>query len=341
MYGGHRRDDEMDNMAEPCLLIGDIGGTNARFALAHPDRAGFFAERTLSCADFDSAEQGIAAYLQRNSTEKPDVICLAAAGPVMEGKVDVINNHWQIDSLALQASFTASSVRLMNDFEAIAYSIPLLDDADVLCIGVLPCDLNEKSEFTLAVMGPGTGLGIGGLLGREGGIFPVVGEGGHVGFAPESPLQHKVLSQLRQDFERVSNERMLSGPGLENVYRALCQVNGEQVEDITAAEIFSRVLANEDVMAAQATQLFFEALGQVAGNLVMTLGAYDGVFLAGGILKRYPDLLKASDFRAGFESKGRHRHLLEQVPTSLIVHPQPGLLGASWCARQLFGRQVA
>jgi len=328
-------------MAEPCLLIGDIGGTNARFALAYPDRAGFFGEWTLSCADFETAEQGIATYLQRQGIEKPDVICLAAAGPVKDGNVDIINNHWQIDSLVLQTSFAASRVRLMNDFEAIAYSIPLLGESDVVCIGVLPCELHDKTEFTLAVMGPGTGLGIGGLLGRGGAIFPVVGEGGHVGFAPESPVQHKVLAQLRQDFERVSNERMLSGPGLENVYRALCKVNAEPVTDITAAEIFSRVLAAEDVTAAQATQLFFEALGQVAGNLVMTLGAYDGVFLAGGILKRYPDLLKASDFRAGFESKGRHRQLMEQVPTSLIVHPQPGLLGASSRARELFSYQVS
>jgi glucokinase len=157
-----------------------------------------------------------------------------------------------------------------------------------------------------------------------------------VGFAPESQAQHRVLQQLRRDYERVSNERLLSGPGLENVYRALSRIHGQQAVDITAAEIFSRVLAKEDVLAAEAAQLFFEALGQVAGNLVMTLGAYDGVFLAGGILKRYPDLLKASDFRAGFESKGRHRHLLEKVPTSLIVHPQPGLLGASWCARELY-----
>lgn len=328
-------------MVDSSLLIGDIGGTNARFALAYPDRAGFFGELTLSCADFATAELGIAAYLERRGIEKPEVVCLAAAGPVMGSKVNIINNHWQIDSQVLQESFSVPRVRLMNDFEAIAYSIPLLGEADTLCIGVLPGELQCKTEFTLAVMGPGTGLGIGGLLGRGGRIFPVVGEGGHVGFAPESPAQHKVLQELRQDFERVSNERILSGPGLENVYRALCRVHGEHVAGITAAEIFSRVLANQDVIATQATQLFFEALGQVAGNLVMTLGAYDGVFLAGGILKRYPDLLQTSDFRAGFESKGRHRHLLEQVPTSLIVHPQPGLLGASGCARELFGQQGA
>ena len=322
-------------MTEPCLLIGDIGGTNARFALAYPDESGFFAELTLSCADYETAQQGIAAYLERRGIERVDVICLAVAGPVMDGSVNVINNHWEIDSSALKSKFGPSSVSLLNDFEAIAYSIPLLADTDIQTIGVVPSELAGKTEFTAAVMGPGTGLGIGGLLGRGGRLHPVSGEGGHVGFAPESPVQHKVLRQLRQEYERVSNERMLSGPGLENIYRALAAINEQPEADITAAEIFSRVLASEDMIAAEATQLFFEALGQVAGNLVLTLGAYDGVFLAGGILKRYPDLLKASDFRAGFESKGRHRGLLESVPTSLILHPQPGLLGASHCARIL------
>jgi glucokinase len=156
-----------------------------------------------------------------------------------------------------------------------------------------------------------------------------------VGFAPETPVQHKVLRQLRKDFERVSNERLLCGPGLENIDRALCRIAGKPETHVGAAEIFSRVLANEDTVASDAVAMFFEALGQVAGDLVLTLGAYDGVFLAGGILKRYPDLLKASDFRAGFEAKGRHRNLMEKVPLSLVLHPQPGLLGAALRARSV------
>jgi glucokinase len=328
-------------MTDPCLLIGDIGGTNARFALAYPDQAGFFGELTLPCADYETAEQGITTFLERREIERPDVICLAAAGPVMDGHVSIVNNHWVIDVSELQHRFGSPDVRLLNDFEAIAYSIPLLASTEILSIGVVPSELQGKTDFTLAVMGPGTGLGIGGLLGRAGKIHPVVGEGGHVGFAPESPMQQKVLRQLRREFERVSNERLISGPGLENIYRALCKVHGQQVAEITAAEIFSRVLASTDVIATEASQLFFEGLGQVAGNLVVTLGAYDGVFLAGGILKRYPDMLKSSNFRAGFENKGRHRHLMEKIPTSLILHPQPGLLGASLCARELLRQSVA
>jgi len=323
-------------MADPCLLIGDIGGTNARFALAHPDEPGFSGELTLHCADYETAQQGVADYLERSGGVSPDVICLAAAGPIVDGCVDLTNNHWVIDSRELRQVYSTSSVRLLNDFEAIAYSIPTLGENDIETVGLLPSALEGKSEFTLGVMGPGTGLGIGGLLGRENDIYPVVGEGSHAGFAPETRTQFKVLKQLRQRFERVSEERLISGPGLENIYWALCKIHGEQTTRITAAEIFSRVLANEDVIAAEATQLFFEALGQIAGNLALALGAYDGVYLAGGILKRYPDLLKTSSFRSGFENKGHHRSLMESVPTLLILHPQPGLLGASHCARQLY-----
>ena len=327
-------------MADPCLLIGDIGGTNARFALAHPDEPGFSGELTLHCADYETAQLGIADYLERSGGVSPDVICLAAAGPIVDGCVRLTNNPWVIDSRELQQKFPASRVRLLNDFEAIAYSIPTLGENDIETIGLVPSELEGKSEFTLGVMGPGTGLGIGGLLGRENGIYPVVGEGSHAGFAPETRMQFKVLKQLRQRFERVSEERLVSGPGLENIYWALCRIHGEQTTEITAAEIFSRVLANEDAIAAETTQLFFEALGQIAGNLALALGAYDGVYLAGGILKRYPDLLKTSSFRSGFENKGRHRSLTERVPTLLILHPQPGLLGASHCARQLYQQTV-
>lgn len=323
-------------MADPCLLIGDIGGTNARFALAHPDEPGFSGELTLHCADYETALQGIADYLERSGGVSPDVMCLAAAGPVVDDRVSFTNNDWVIDSRELRKKYPVPSVRLLNDFEAIAYSIPTLGENDISTVGLLPSELEGKSEFTLGVMGPGTGLGIGGLLGRENGIYPVVGEGSHAGFAPETRMQLKVLKQLRQRYERVSEERMVSGPGLENIYWALRKIHGEKTNGITAAEIFSRVLANEDVIATEATQLFFEVLGQIAGNLALALGAYDGVYLAGGILKRYPDLLKTSNFRSGFENKGRHRSLMEKVPTSLILHPQPGLLGASHCARQLY-----
>jgi len=323
-------------MSDPCLLIGDIGGTNARFALARPDEPGFSGALALHCSDYETAEQGIADYLERSGSATPDVICLAAAGPVVDDCVRFTNNHWVISARKLQQKYPAASVRLLNDFEAIAWSIPMLGENDLATVGLVPSELDGKSEFTLAVLGPGTGLGAGGLLGRANGFYPIVGEGSHAGFAPETRMQFEVLKQLRRRYERVSDERLISGPGLENIYWALRKIHGEPETRITAAEIFSRVLANEDVIAAESIQLFYEALGQVAGNLALALGAFDGVYLAGGIVKRYPDLLKTSNFRSGFENKGRHRSLMESVPTLLILHPQPGLLGASYCARELY-----
>lgn len=322
-------------MYEPCLLVGDIGGTNARFALANADGSGFSKELILACDDYATAEQGIDEYLERSGCGSPDVICLAVAGPVVDGVVRFTNNHWVVDGGALETRFASASVQLLNDFEAIAYSLPLLGEEDVDGIGPVPPATGKTLDSNFAVLGPGTGLGVGGLLTRGSGIYPVVGEGGHLGFAPESTLQFKVLEQLRSRFERVSNERLVSGPGLENIYWALGRIHGQSGADIEAAEIFSRVLAREDALATESVEMFFEVLGQVAGNLALALGAFDGVYLAGGIVKRYPDLLKSGAFRSGFENKGRHRALMQRVPTCLILHPQPGLLGASYVAREL------
>lgn len=322
-------------MTKPCLLIGDIGGTNARFALAEPDGSGFFNELTLACDEYESAEQGIADYFKRSGSGDPDVICLAAAGPIVDECVQFTNNHWVLDSGELRKRFPSTKVKLLNDFESISYSIPLLGENDVSTVGLVPAG-TDRRQLTFGVLGPGTGLGTGGLLVREGGIYPIVGEGSHEGFAPESTLQFRVLKQLRRRFDRVSNERLVSGPGLANIYWALCRIREKAGSELTAAEIFSRVLANEDPIAVEAVQLFFEVLGQAAGNLALALGAFDGVYLAGGIVKRYPDLLNSSRFRFGFENKGRHRLLMEKVPTLLITHQQPGLLGASYCARELF-----
>ncbi len=322
-------------MTDPCLLIGDIGGTNARFALADPKGRAYTSELTVLCNDYETAELAIADYLERTGTPGPDVVCLAAAGSVIGDSVRLTNNHWNIDCRELRNSFPSAKFRLLNDFEAIAYSIPFLGEIDLTTIGLEPPAIQNKTNYTIAVVGPGTGLGVAGLVSRGGNVYPIVGEGGHAGFAPENQVQLQVLKQLRERFDRVSDERLLSGPGLESIYWALCKIHGVRGVRLSAPEIFQRVLANEDVRAAEALKLFYEALGQVAGNLAINFGARDGVYIAGGIVKRYPDLLKTSSFRSGFENKGRYRSLMERIPTLLIVHSQPGLLGAAYCARQM------
>ncbi len=320
-------------MKSLALLVGDIGGTNARFALANHSHPGFHDVAELKCADFETADAAVRHYLERVGIREPDAVCLAAAGPVVDGSIDVTNNHWFLSSNKLASEFDVDAVRLLNDFEAIAYSIPFLGTEDRRTIGRLKgTDLAGRS-FNVAILGPGTGLGVAGLCSRADQLVPITGEGGHAGFAPESDLQVEVLKVLRGRFERVSAERLVAGSGIENIYSALLEIRGEEAEPLSAREVFAA--AATSAAAADTIELFFEILGQVAGDVALTLGAADGVYIAGGIAKRYPELLENGTFRGAFERKGRHRDIMETIPTFLITHEQPGLLGASYCALEL------
>jgi glucokinase len=318
-------------MADKTLLIGDIGGTNARFALADPEQADFRDALTLKCADFPSADDAIRHYIDAISGQSPDVICLAVAGPVIDNRVRVTNNHWTLDAAKIGADFGIDAVRLLNDFEAIAYSIPQLKTEHCEPIG-LPLPKALRGDFNVGIVGPGTGLGVGGLYRRGQTYVPIVGEGGHVGFAPKSQVQVEIVSALRSRFDRVSAERLVSGAGIENIYWALTEIHDEQRTQLTPQEIFAKAKDEDDARAIETAQMFFEVLGQVAGDLALTIGAEDGIYLAGGIAKRYPDLLQKSGFRAAFDDKGRHRAYMERIPTLLITHDEPGLLGAAYCA---------
>ncbi|MDX1499925.1 MAG: glucokinase [Woeseiaceae bacterium] len=324
-------------MASKVLLIGDIGGTNARFALADPKKPGFSKEATLKCADFASADLAIKQYLKDAGAKAPDVICLAAAGPIVDQRVRFTNNPWSIGSTELGAQFAIEKVRLLNDFEAIAYSVPFLGPDDCRAVGLPDPEPLASEHYTVGVVGPGTGLGAVGLRKHGKLLLPIPGEASHGGFAPESRVQIDMLTALRERFDRVSTERFVSGPGLENIYWALSRIHGEQHVPLKAADIFASAKNGSDARAAESVQMFFEILGQFAGDYAMALGAKDGIFIAGGIVRRYPDLLENSRFRSGFEAKGRHRSLLERIPTQLILHEQPGLLGASYCALELAG----
>jgi glucokinase len=325
-----------NSQSDACLLIGDIGGTNARFALADPARPSYSEVRTLQCDDYESAEVAINHYLDSVGAKSPRVICLAAAGPIIDRRVRFTNNHWEISADDLAADFSIESVWLLNDFEAIAYSVPFLSAGDCMTIGLPEPGPLDGEHYMIGVIGPGTGLGAVGLKKHGDTLFPIAGEAGHGGFAPESRVQIDILSALRERFDRVSSERLVSGPGLENVYWALVRIHGEKRAHLSAADIFTAAIDNSDSLAAEAVQMFFEVFGQVAGDLALTLGAEDGIFIAGGIAKRYPDLLRNSGFRSGFENKGRHRSLMERIPTQLILHDQPGLLGAAYFAMRQF-----
>lgn len=314
-------------------LIGDVGGTNARFAVATDH--GYDQERVLTCADFDTLADALRQYLRQIGGDAPRGIFLAAAGPVVNASIKLTNSHWHLTEADLGAAFPAARVKLLNDFEAMAYALPLLEGDDLLGVGPHPpTRLAGRRSFTVGVVGPGTGLGVAGLIGRDAWVSAITGEGGHLGFAPESDLQLSLLAELRRDFPRVSDERLVSGSGIENVYRAICRLSGADAQAADAAAVFAGA-AQGDPACEQAVAVFYEVLGQVAGNLALTLGAADGIYIAGGVAQRYPELLCNSAFRRGFENKGRHGELMTSIPTQLIVHPQPGLLGVSYYARKV------
>lgn len=318
-------------MSDQTLLIADIGGTNARFALAKHDVVGFEKPKTLKCADFSTATDAIRHYLASVSASKPAAVCLAAAGPVIDDTLVVTNNDWTLSTSDLRSSLGVQSVHLLNDFEAISRSIPHIESQYLEPVGRVSQQSLPDDAFSVAVVGPGTGFGSGGLYKRDGRLVPVVGEGGHIGFAPKSKVQIEILEVLRDRYERVCVERLLSGSGIENIYWALNVLRGERRSHLSAVEIFSAAADGTDADAADATQLFFEVLGQVAGDIALVLGATDGVYIAGGIAKRYPEMLHISGFRNAFESKGHHRSMMERIPTRLITYEEPGLLGAASC----------
>lgn len=317
------------------ILIADIGGTNARFALADNSAQEFTQAQTLEAAEFEHLTNAIDTYLNSHGITQLSAISLAVAGPIRNERVVFPNSHWQVDCRELRARYNIEHAYLLNDWEAISYSLSSLDGRDLINVGGDWSPLSD-ADYTVGALGPGSGLGMSGLLKRDGRLIPLVTEGGHAGFSPEDPLQGKILNHLHQKFDdRISRERLLSGPGIVNIHEALCSIHGKENPGLTAADIAVAGINKRDPICQETFDLFFEVLGQVAGDIALALGANEGVFIGGGICQRYPEPLAASKFRKGFENKGRHSDLMKDIPTWLITHNNPGLLGASVYAKSL------
>ncbi|MGO1069089.1 glucokinase [Lysobacter sp. CA199] len=324
-------------------LLADIGGTNARFALASsdpstpallPDSVQVFA-----VADFPSLADAARHYLDRIGAT-PSHGVFAVAGRVDGDEARITNHPWVISAERTRIALGLARIDLVNDFAAQAMAVSLLHPADVVAIGGARWagwgnsdGRNDTGDRTYAIIGPGTGLGVGALLRRDGRFYPLQTEGGHVSFAPNNPEEIEVLQRLSGEFGRVSNERLISGSGLVNLHRALSQIAGEdpgplQPQDITA-------MAREgDVRCLRAIDVFCAVFGAAAGDLVLTLGAWDGVFLPGGLVPKLMPWLAHSGFRQRFEHKGRFSPTMARVPTLAVTHAQPGLLGAAALAAQ-------
>lgn len=328
------------------VLLADIGGTNARFALADTSAAAPLLDdsvREFAVADFPSLADAAQHYLDETDATaqegRPVNGVFAVAGRVDGDEARITNHPWVISVARTRQALGFNGLRLVNDFAAQAMAVSLLTPKDVVAIGGAQWSPTPLSmPRTYAVIGPGTGLGVAALVIRDGRAYPLETEGGHVSFPPGTPEEIRILEILSAQFGRVSNERLICGPGLVNIYRALSEIAGEdpggplEPKDVTARA------AAGDPRCIRTLDVFCAVFGAIAGDLVLTTGAWDGVFLTGGLVPKLLNSLQHSGFRQRFEHKGRFSPAMARVPTLANVHPRPGLLGAAAYAVEVFGQ---
>jgi glucokinase len=314
---------------DPARLLGDIGGTNARFAWQAGHGAPLQDVLALATADHASVGAAIAHYLSRTGRSAPPWCAIGIANPITGDRVQMTNSHWSFSLSALQAELGFERLRVINDFTALALALPDLTPSELRQLGGGAAVAGEP----IGLVGPGTGFGVSGLLpgAAPGTWVPLQGEGGHVTLAAADGREEAVLRVLRERFGHASAERAVSGMGLEALHAALTTLDAPGTSTaLPAAEITTRALAGSDARCAEAVALFCSFLGSVAGNLALTLGARGGVYVGGGIVPRLGPLFAGSAFRERFEAKGRFRGYLAQVPV-FVIHASvsPALLGAA------------
>jgi len=309
-------------------LVGDIGGTNARFALVdqhmRPQSA-----RTYAAAKFSSLTEALRQFLSDTNIGAVDAASIAVATPVTaEDSVAFTNNlNWSFSKVALAKELNIANLHVVNDFTALAMSVPHITPDNLRKIG----GGNAMPMQPVGVVGPGTGLGVSGMvpLGSNGDWRALNSEGGHAAASATSKRELDVLALFIEEFGHVSFERFLSGPGLVNIYSALCKLDGVNAKDLEPAEVTELGLAEKDQQCAETLHLFCGLLGSFAGDLALTLGASGGIYIGGGVVPRLGDFFVQSAFRKRFESKGRVSDEMYPIPTYVIHDPYPGLLGAA------------
>lgn len=311
----------------PPTLVADIGGTNARFGLI--DDRGIRDSRILACADHPSLEAVAEAYL---AAVKPDPWpvrgAFSIAGPVTGDTVTMTNLPWSFSVSRARGVLGLDRLAVINDFTAVALSVPRLTADDRRQVG----DGVPEANAVIGVIGPGSGLGVSGLMPGAQGWMALAGEGGHVTMAPVSDRESAVLGQLRKSFDHVSAERVLSGPGLVHLYEALCVLDNREPDRLTPAQVTDAAVNGTHPHCVEAVEMFCAMLGTAAGNLALTLGARGGVYIAGGIVPKLDGLFLHSRFRKRFVEKGRMREFLAPIPTYVITHPLPAFLGLAEAA---------
>ena len=306
-------------------LVADIGGTSARFALAD-DYGALQAHETLPCEDFDGPAEAARAYLSQREVGSIRAAAFAVATPVYTDHIAFTNREsWPFSVSELGRALGVAQCRVINDFTALALSIPRLDREWLVPVSEHG---TRTIDAPMAVIGPGTGLGATGVVPTKHGWHALAGEGGHATLAPADSREVELLAILTREFGHVSSERVLSGPGLVNLYKANCELAGRQPEALAPADITERALAGDCDICVTVIDDFFAMLGTATGNLVLTLGARGGAFIGGGIVPRLAEQIGHSRFRERFEAHGRLSDYLADVPCYMVTAPYPALEGA-------------
>ncbi len=309
-------------------IIADIGGTNVRFARVADDST-ISLVKPMKVADFDTLADACQAYFEAggNADGLPRHAAFAVASPVLGDEIRMTNHRWafSIEETRRQLGFDTFDV--VNDFAAVALGIPFLTRADFRRVG----GGDPDPHAAIAVLGAGTGLGMAGLARpRGGGFVPLTSEGGHVTMPAFTDREAAVINTLRSEFEghHVSAERLISGPGLVHLYRALATIDGRTADPATTpADCTRRALDGSCPVSREALAMFCEMLGTIAANLALTLDARGGIYIAGGIVPKLGEAFDKSGFRARFEDKGRFNKYLRPIPTSVITRPEPAFAG--------------
>ncbi|MBC3953099.1 MULTISPECIES: glucokinase [Pseudomonas] len=318
-------------------LVGDIGGTNARFAIWEDDK--LHSIRVFPTIDYASPEKAVEVYLQDLELQRGDVgsVCLAVAGPVDGDEFEFTNSHWKLSKSAFSANLKIDDLLLINDFSAMALGMTRLADDEYLTV----CHGIGEPDRPRVVVGPGTGLGVGTLLSV--GVnhwMALPGEGGHIDLPIGNAREAMLWMRLMAEHEHVSAETVLSGAGLLLLYQVSCALDDIEPVLKSPAAITSAAVAGDPVAAAVLEQ-FCVFLGRVAGNNVLTVGGRGGVYIVGGVVPRFTEFFMNSGFKRAFAEKGVMSDYFKGIPVWLVTAEYPGLMGAGVALQQAFGEERA
>ena len=313
-------------------LIADIGGTNARFALVDEGSVVPQHERTLSCANYRTVIDAVLAYLEDTSQPMPETAALAIATPVSKDRIIMTNHVWDFSVEETRKTLGLKSLKVLNDYTALALALPYLSDDDLHKVG----GGTSVDKQTMAVIGPGTGLGVSGAICAGDYWLPLESEGGHVSYSPLNLREREIIDTILKYHKFVSAESLVSGSGMVLLYESIAKCDGVEHELLSPEQITNKALNETDASAEEAVAMMCGILGCVAGNIALTLGARGGVFVGGGIIPKLGNYFDSSPFRTHFESKGRFSKYLEEIPSNVIISKYPALTGAAVAVQQQY-----